>query len=165
MSEILNILSSVGFNWHVALANFFNFLIILFLLNKFFFGKIGATIKTRHDVIERGLTQARDAETILSSAEDDKKGIIKGAYKERDSLVAKGQALADDIVLRKQEEADEKIHARLMKLSEEEASIQEKVQRAFAEKAPAIIAKLYTKTLMEEMSESDNNALIARIRA
>jgi F-type H+-transporting ATPase subunit b len=165
MSEILTILGSVGFNWHVALANFFNFLIILFLLNKFFFRKIGATLKTRQDVIKRGLDQAHNAEKILANAEEEKVGIVKAAYKERDSLVAKGQALADDIVARKQEEADEKIHARLIKLAEEEASISETVEQAFRKKAPNLVAALYAKTLMTEMSEADNNALIARMRS
>jgi Na+/H+ antiporter NhaD/arsenite permease-like protein len=53
MNELLNILSSVGFNWHVALANFFNFLIILFLLHTFFFKKLATGIRERPEDISR----------------------------------------------------------------------------------------------------------------
>ena len=165
MSEILNILGSVGFNWHVALANFFNFLIILFLLNKFFFKKIGSTIDTRHSIIEHGLNQAKDAEKALSSAEEQKNEILKSARKERDTLVANGEALARSLALTIEQEAQESIAARMLKIDEEEARITATVEKAFAEKAPHLVAKLYAKTLMKEMTEEDNNKLVASMQA
>ena len=161
MSEILNILGSVGFNWHVALANFFNFLIILFLLNKFFFKKIGSTIDTRHSIIEHGLNQAKDAEKALFSAEEQKNEILKSARKERDALVANGEALARSLALTIEQEAQESIAARMLKIDEQESRITADVEKAFAEKAPHLVAKLYAKTLMKEMTEEDNNKLVA----
>jgi F-type H+-transporting ATPase subunit b len=165
MQEILNILGSVGFNWHVALANFFNFLIILFLLNKFFFKKIGKTIETRHDIIERGLNQARDAEKALASAEEEKQELLKVARKERDTIVANGEALARDLALKIEQEAQESITLRTAKLDEREAQITTSVEKAFAEKAPLLVAQLYKKTLMKELTEEENNKLIASIQA
>lgn len=165
MTEILNILGSVGFNWHVALANFINFLIILFLLNVFFFKKIGKTIDRRHDVIERGLNQARDAELALSRAEEEKKVIIKSAHKEKEAIVARGEVEAKDIVSSLEKDAQVKINARITKLNKDEASLKATVEKAFGEKAPALIAQLYAKTLMKQMTEGDNNALIASIKA
>ena len=165
MQEILNILGSVGFNWHVALANFFNFLIILFLLNKFFFKKIGATIDARHGIIERGLNQARDAEKALLSAEEQKNELLKTARKERDTIVANGEALARDLALTIEKEAQESITVRIEKLNEREASITASVEKAFAEKAPHLVAHMYAKTLMKELTEEDNNKLIASMQA
>lgn len=165
MSEILNILGSVGFNWHVALANFFNFLIILFLLNKFFFKKIGKTIDTRHDIIERGLNQAKDAEKALSLAEEQKSELLKAARKERDTIVAKGEALARDLALKIEHEAQVSIDARTAKLASQEALLTSDVEKAFALRAPHLVAKLYTKTLMRDLTEEDNNKLIASMKA
>jgi F-type H+-transporting ATPase subunit b len=165
MHEILNILGSVGFNWHVALANFFNFLIILFLLNKFFFKKIGATIDTRHSIIERGLTEARDAEKALASAEEEKNTILKEARKERDTIVANGEALARDLALKIEHEAQASIDATTTKLREEEARLATDVEKAFMRKAPHLVAQLYAKTLMRELTEEDNNNLIASMKA
>ncbi len=165
MSEILNILGSVGFNWHVALANFFNFLIILFLLNKFFFKKIGSTIDTRHTIIERGLNQARDAEKALSSAAEEKNEILKAARKERDSIVANGEALARDLALKIEHEAQVSIDARTAKLASQEALLTSDVEKAFALRAPHLVAKLYAKTLMRDLTEQDNNKLIASMKA
>lgn len=164
MQEILNILGSVGFNWHVALANFFNFLIILFLLNKFFFKKIGTTISTRHAIIERGLNQAKDAEKALAEASEEKKSILKDARKERDTIVAQGEALARDLALKIEHEAQISIEARTAKLREQEIQLSSEIEKAFAHKAPHLVAKLYAKTLMRDLTEEDNNKLIASMK-
>lgn len=165
MNEILNILSSVGFNWHVALANFVNFLIILFLLNKFFFGKIGKTLDERKAVIEHGLNQAREAEIKLSSAEEEKAVIVKAAHKEKELILSNAQVVAQEIATSAANEAQQEIDARLQKIDEDEKMLQATIEKSFAAKAPALVAALYAKTLSKELTEADNNALIARMNA
>jgi F-type H+-transporting ATPase subunit b len=165
MQEILNILGSVGFNWHVALANFVNFLIILFLLNKFFFGKIGKTLSERHKVIEHGLNQAREAEIKLANAEEEKHTIVRAAHKEKDTIVASAEAIARELSVTIEKEAQASINARLEKLSQQEAVLSETVEKAFREKAPGLVAALYAKTLSKEMTQADNDMLIARMSA
>lgn len=165
MNEILNILASVGFNWHVALANFVNFLIILFLLNVFFFKKIGGAIDKRQALIERGLTQAKEAETLLSTAEEKEREMIHEAKAKRDALIleakAKGEAVAQSIT----DEADAEIRRRKDLLSQEESTVLARTEAEFAKKAPALMASLYAKTLLREMNAEENNALIARMKA
>jgi F-type H+-transporting ATPase subunit b len=165
MQEILNILGSVGFNWHVALANFVNFLIILFLLKVFFFGKIGKTIRERHQAIEHGLNQAKEAEIKLTKAEEEKDVIIKSAYKEKDAIMANAESLARDLQISIEKEAHAEIEARLKKLSQQEATLKETVEKAFGERAPALVAALYAKTLSKEMTQQENDALIASMSA
>ncbi len=165
MSEILNILGSVGFNWHVALANFVNFLIILFLLNKFFFGKIGKTLEERHKVIEHGLTQAREADIKLAHAHEEHQAILSNAYKEKDAIIEKAQSVAHDLAKSIEKEAEAVVAVRLEKLSQEEASLSAKVEKDFAERAPSLIALLYAKTLSKEMTQEANDTLIASMRA
>lgn len=163
MDQILNILGSVGFNWHVALANFVNFLIILFILNKFFFGKIGKVIQTRREVIERGLSQASDAEKALSHAEEEKGHIINKAHKDGHDIIAKAEAHA---IVRAEgifKDAEEEAQIRLGKLAEKERKIEAKMEKEWSERAPSLVANLYAKTLEKELSESENNALIARM--
>lgn len=165
MEQILTILGSVGFNWHVALANFFNFLIILFLLNKFFFKKIGKTINDRHAVIERGLNQARDAELAMMKAEEEKERMIREARVTGQKIITEAEATAAKSTLFMTQEAQNEIDSRLQKLSLKEALIQTEVEKAFSEKAPRLVAELYKKTLLKHMTEEDNNALIANIKS
>lgn len=165
MQEILNILGSVGFNWHVAIANFINFLIILFLLNKFFFGKIGKVIQTRHDVIERGLSQASDAEKALANAEEAKKKIVKEARVEGQSIMEEAKSSAIAVADSIKKEAESEAQNKIAFLSEKEAKLKESVEKEFALRAPEVVAKLYAATLLKEMTASDNNALISRMSA
>lgn len=160
MQQIVDILSSVGFNWHVALANFINFLIILFLLNKFFFGKLGKTIQTRHEIIERGLSQASDAEKKLAQAEDEKKIILKNAKKEGHAIVSTAEVQAKALAVSLKEEAEKEISLRQEAMNEKESNLKKKVEKDFAEAAPAIVAKLYAKTLSKNLTQKDNDTLI-----
>lgn len=164
MNEILNILGSLGFNWHVALANFVNFLIILFLLNKFFFGKIGKTIDERHEIIERGLSQASDAEKALAQAELQKAEILKEAKKESGAIITEAHKEAETMGAQMKAETDADIASRLAALATKEAQVQDSVEKEFALRAPALVAELYRKTLAKEMTEVENNAFIARVK-
>lgn len=163
MQQIVDILSSLGFNWHVALANFINFLIILLILNKFFFGKLGKVIKSRHDVIERGLSQASDAERALSHAEEEKKSIVNNAHKDAHDIIVKAEAHAIERAEGIFKDAEEEAQIRLGKLAEKERKVEEKVAKEWSDKAPLLVAQLYAKTLAKEMNEVENNALIARM--
>lgn len=165
MQEILNILGSVGFNWHVALANFINFLIILFLLNKFLFGKIGKVIDERGSAIERGLSQAADAERALLHANEEKENILGKAHKDAHDIVVKAEAHAVSRAEGIFKDAEEEAQIRLGKLAEKERKVEAKLAKDLEERAPELVAKLYAKTLAKELTEADNNALIARISA
>lgn len=164
MDQILNILGSVGFNWHVALANFINFLIILFLLNKFFFGKIGKAIEKRHAIIERGLSQASDAEKHLLHAEEEKKNIVNAAHKDAHDIIVEAEAHAIARAEGIFKQAEEEAQIRLGRLSDKEKKIEAKVEKEWSEKAPELVAHLFKKTLLKEMTESENNAMIARMK-
>jgi F-type H+-transporting ATPase subunit b len=165
MQQIVDILSSVGFNWHVALANFINFLIILFLLNKFFFGKLGKTIENRQDIIARGLTQASDAEKALASAEEKKKEIIHDAKKESHVIVSEAQTQAEALAATIKAEAEQNATARQEELNEKEAKLRSKVEKDFAEAAPALVARMYAETLKKNLTEKENDALIVSMTA
>lgn len=164
MNQILDILGSVGFNWHVALANFINFLIIFFLLNKFFFGKLGATIKQRHELIERGLSQASDAEKALLRAHDEERSIIKQAQKESQSIIASAEVQASSRAETIIGEAEKVAQAKADHIAHKEATLASGVEKAFMEKAPRLVAALYAKTLRTEMTQEANDSLIARMK-
>ena len=163
MSEILNILGSVGLNWYVALATFRNFLIIFLLLKIFFFKKIVGVLRARHQAIERGFEQAGEAEIKLNQEEEEKEVILSNARKERDTIVANAELLGRDIVASVEKDAQAEITFRIEKLDSKEATLRESVEKAFAEQAPALVASLYAKTLAKEMTKEENDALVARM--
>jgi F0F1-type ATP synthase membrane subunit b/b' len=164
MNELLNILSSVGFNWHVALANFFNFLIILFLLHTFFFKKLATAIRERGEIIERGLQNASEGEKLLAKAEEEKATILSEAKKEGHGILEKAKQDGEHIVLGLRENAQKEIDAKLNTLHQKEATLVEKVEKDFLLRAPELVASLYRATLQKEMTKEENDAFIARIK-
>ncbi|MEN9552151.1 MAG: synthase [Candidatus Parcubacteria bacterium] len=164
MSELLNILSSVGFNWHVALANFFNFLIILFLLHTFFFKKLGKTIKERGEIIERGLNQASEGEKILLSASEEKKSIIAEAKKESHAILERAKSDGETIVASMKADADKEIGKAKEALLKKEQDLTTSVEKEFLSRAPSLVASLYKTTLQKEMNQAENDAFIARVK-
>ena len=70
MNIVLDVLNNLGFNWHVALANFVNFLIILYILNVFIFKKIRKQISHRDGIIKQGLTDAEQAKKDRENIEE-----------------------------------------------------------------------------------------------
>jgi F-type H+-transporting ATPase subunit b len=164
MDQILNILGSVGFNWHVALANFVNFLIILFILNKFFFRKLGKTITDRQEAIQRGLSQASDAEKALARVEEEKKEILRSAKKEGHAIIGEAEKEAKALADMLREEVEKDIATKMASLEEREAGLSAKVEREFKDTAPILVAQLYAKTLRKQMTEADNNALIESMK-
>jgi F-type H+-transporting ATPase subunit b len=162
MSQVLTILSSVGFNWHVALANFVNFLIILFVLNVLFFKKIGKVIEERHETIEKGLTQASDAEKILKNAEEEKHTILQDAKKESHSILLKAEKEGALLVSSLKESAEKEIQSKLDMLHDKEVNLSNSVEKEFMQKAPELVAQLYRATLEKEMNASKNDAFILR---
>lgn len=165
MSEILNILGTVGFNWHVALANFFNFLIILFLLQKFFFGKIRSVVQKRAEIIEKGLNDAENAAKFLQDASKEKDSIVQAAKKEAVAIVEAAHTEGEKSALRIKATAEEEIAAKKEALLEEEKNIAEKVEKEFMKKAPMLVVGLYAKTLGKSATEEQNNAFIAQMKA
>lgn len=164
MDQILNILGSVGFNWHVALANFFNFLIILFILNKFFFGSLKKTIDERQTVIEKGLSQASDAEKALARAEEEKSEIIHAAKKESHVIISEAQSQAEALAATIKKDAEKEVESKNEALRAEKANLLSKVEKEFGERAPELVAKLYAETLRKNLTQKDNNELIASMK-
>lgn len=110
MDFVLSVLGSIGFNWHVALANFINFLIILFILNKFVFKKVLKTVDERRSLISKGLDDARLAQKKLLAAETESAEIISVSKSEGENIIKssidKAEASANEIISKAQKESE-----------------------------------------------------------
>lgn len=96
MENLLNILGKVGFDWHVALANLFNFLIIFFILKKFAFGPIGKLIKERQDAINTGLSNAEKNKKLLANTEKEYEKVLLNARNEANQIIVDAKKDAQD---------------------------------------------------------------------
>lgn len=91
------ILTKIGFDLEVALANFVNFLIIFLLFKIFLFKPIQNLIDKRREEIKNGLAQASQAQISLNIAEEESEKLIKEARIKANSILSEAKSHADDI--------------------------------------------------------------------
>lgn len=163
MDFVLSVLGSIGFNWHVALANFINFLIILFILNKFVFKKVLKTVDERKILITKGLDDARLAEKKLFSANSEAEEIISTSKKNGESIIKssidKAEASARDIAQKAQDDAD----ALTANLKEKIENVNSTLLADFKKSSPELFVKMFKKVVSENMTTDQHNAFVQSI--
>ncbi len=106
----MEVLSKLGFDWKVALANLVNFLIIYYLLRNVVFKKLGAAIKERREKIQGGLDDAEKAKTALMMAENEKERILTDGHQEAKNIVLSAQISGEEIIEKAKIDAESEAH-------------------------------------------------------
>jgi len=96
--DIGAILTNLGFDWRVALANLVNFLIIVWILKKFAFKPIETAIKNREDKIKKGIEDAERATTEFQMAKQVCDKMISEAKTEANKIIASSQSQSEKII-------------------------------------------------------------------
>lgn len=103
---LVGILGKIGFDWQVALANLVSFVIIFLILKKYAFGPVGKVIEERKKKIDKGLTDAEQAESLLKTAEIKKKEIIHSARDKADVILKDSQEESKNLIRFAKEQAE-----------------------------------------------------------
>lgn len=160
MEKLLEILGNVGFDWKVALANFVNFLIILFILNKFFFKSIGKTLDERKRKIVEGLTLKEEAERDRQNAFAEKTEILAKTREEETKLLAlaheKAEALKTSLIAKAESDAQGIRDT----ASGELARMKKDLYDEWQDKSPKLVVDLARKVLSEKFTKDVNESYI-----
>ncbi len=149
---MLSILAKIGFDWQVALANLVNFIIILFILRKFAFGPIKETISNRQKTIEKGLENARLAETDRIMAEELKNTTLREARVKADEIVREANKKAENLLSKVKEDAESLKKEILDSGYKEVEKKRQEMENKFKEKSANMIALGVEKILGEKIT-------------
>lgn len=165
MSEIVQALQNIGFDWHVALANLVNFLIVFWLLKKFVFEPMKHVMAERRDKIAQGIENAQKAETALMSAETEKKEIIKSARNDSNDIIAKARREEKSIILQASEKAE--AHAtRILEDAEKRIEAEsETAQKELESHAVSLVIDSVREILKEDITPARGEEIIKRVIA
>ena len=165
MEQLVSMLGSIGFNWHIALANFVNFVIVFAILHFLVFKKLAHTLEVRKNTIKKGLDDASTSKELLANAEKERATLIKDAEDTHLAIIKDAEDKA--ILLANEINGDAKNKASFVqaRLEEEHALLRTRTEKEFSDNAPRLVAKLYEKLLKENMTEVDNNRFISAITA
>ncbi|MEI7750234.1 MAG: F0F1 ATP synthase subunit B [Candidatus Moraniibacteriota bacterium] len=91
----MEILTQIGINGKLLLAQAVNFLVLLFILHRFAYKPMLAFLEKRTERIEEGLRNAEEAKKRLDEAGKSEEKILTAAREEAKKLVAETRASAE----------------------------------------------------------------------
>jgi F-type H+-transporting ATPase subunit b len=94
-----------GFAWPLFLSNFFSFLIVCFLLQKFAYKPVVTMLEERREKIAQGLKNAERIKAELADAEKQKANILAEANAEAQRMIEEARASATTVAERKTQQA------------------------------------------------------------
>ncbi len=89
-----DLLGNLGIDWKILIAQTINFLIVLWLLNRFVFKKITKHLESRKDKIERGLVLTEKAEREIERINEARHREIEKAKSEAEKILIDARSTA-----------------------------------------------------------------------
>ena len=158
----MDVLTNIGFDWQVALANFISFLLIFWILKKYAFGPIGNIIDERKKIIDEGVDKAQQSETELLVAKQKAEEELKKARNEANQIVAKAKENGDDLVARAEKDAAGKADIAMEKAHKTIEKQKEQLEKELLEKTAGLVAKGVAKILDEDVDATKNQSISKR---
>jgi len=159
--DILSSLQSIGFDWRVALAHVVNFLLVLWLLNKFVFGPLQKKLNQRQEEIQTGVEDARAAEKKLQKAKQRRQEILKNAQKQRQQILSEAREQAASVRDKAHQQAEkeaESIRADARKQIKKE---RKEMKDELREHTGDLVISAAEKLLQREVNKDDHDRLVA----
>jgi len=163
MESIYEILSKIGFDWQVALANLVNFLIILFLLAQFGFKPVRKIIQERQEKINKGLENAKKAETELMMTDIKKAKIIEEAQKKANEIMGKAKQDGFLMIENAKNKAKEEADAIIKIATQQNERDLKKMKKELEERNLELVLTATEKILREKMDDSSNEQYIKKV--
>ena len=155
----MDILKSFGIQPTLLLAQIVNFLIILFLLTKFFYKPIIRMLEGRKKRIEQSLTNADLIEEKLKNTQEKSTQIIKEAQKNAQDLITEAKNRAEQIIENANLEAGKSTEEGLKNAKGQIAAEKEQAVREVETHSLAIISAVIKKVMRRTISASEKNQL------
>ena len=157
----MKLFEALGFNWKILLAQFINFAVLIWVLNKFGYKPIIKFIEERRKKIEAGIENATLAEEKLKQANEKEKEIIISAKKEGQRIIGLSQELArkdrEEIIRKTEEEARNILELSSKKAEHEKEKILNETKGQIAE-----LAILATEKIISEKVKTVKDNDIAK---
>ncbi len=155
----MEVLSNIGFDWQVALANFVSFLIIFFILKKWVFGPVGTLLDERKSKIETGIARAQEGEERSKLAEQEAHDMVMEARSKANQVVAQAQEKADAISAQTSERVSQESEAILDQARQRIEHEEQIALRELSKKASSLVVLGVEKVLGKKVDQDIDREL------
>ncbi|WP_048810391.1 F0F1 ATP synthase subunit B [Candidatus Methylacidiphilum infernorum] len=160
-------LHQLGIEWNKLIAQIINFVIVLWVLNRFAFKPVLKILEERRKKIAESLQNAEKIKQELAEAEEARKEILRKANEQASFIVAEAQKVASYQGEKKIQEAVEEAK-RVLKKAEESAKLErekakEEMRREILNLVIEITSKVVGKTLTLDDQERLKNEVLSKL--
>lgn len=153
------VLESIGFNGTAVIFSTVNFLIVLVILQKTLFGRVGKSLSERKEKIRKSLEDAERVEAKMNAIEEERATIIKNANREASDIVQshteQAEAQAKTIKEEAQVAADKITEEGKMKVEKERSDMVDRLKKETAD-----LAILATEKIIEEKLDAKKDKAV-----
>lgn len=150
-SIIMELLSKLGIDWRLLIAQLVNFLILLFILYKFLYKPILNLLENRREKIEKGLRDAEKMGEELEKIKILKEEEIKKAKQEAQTIIEKAQKTAEragqEVRMRTKKDVEKLIEVARTQIVDEKEKMLTEVRKEAALLVVAAAEKVVGKTI------------------
>jgi len=155
----MEIIESFGIQPTLLLAQIVNFVIILFLLKKFFFKPISKVLENRRQKIEESLKNADLIEEKLTKTEEKSAKVIEEAQNNARELIDEAKAEAQDISAKAAIDAKKTLDQTLTDAKAQIESEKRDMQKKLEQETLTLIAHVTKKILGRNLSRQEKQQL------
>jgi F-type H+-transporting ATPase subunit b len=158
MSQVTQITDAFGVNWPSFLAQVVSFCVVAWVLWRFAFKPVLATINERQHTIESGLKYAEEMKAKLAAAQQESAAIIKNSQVEATRIVDEARKTAKEFLDKQMLEASAKANDALAKAQQ---AIELEHRKMLADARTEIARLVVTTTervLARKLSDADRAA-------
>lgn len=159
----MELLTKLGIDWRLFIAQLVNFLILLAVLYKFLYKPLLKLMHDREEKIERGLKQAEEMDARMRAIEALKEDTIAAARRDAEKIFSKarsdGETLRVSLTEKAKQDADRIITDGVAQLTLEKAIVLKDLRKELA-----VLVTSATKQVVGEVISKDVDAkLVERI--
>ena len=159
----MELLTALGLNVKILIAQLINFAVLFFVLWKFGYKPMLKMLADRKDKIEKGVSDAELATQKLSEAGEKEKEIVLKAKKEAIALIEEAKADAErrkgEIVAKAKEEVGVIINQEKEKIQAEKADVLKSVKKEIS----SLVIEVLEKVLEEKIDSKKDEDLIKKV--
>lgn len=156
----MEVLSKLGVDWKLLLAQVVNFLILLWVLRRFAYKPMLKFLDDRSKKIETGLRDAKLAGEKLSEMERKEREVLEAAKRESAAIVARAKESAErtgeKIMIESREEAERIMSETRKKIENERESLRTEMRQELA----GLVLLATEKVLGEKMKDVKDENII-----
>lgn len=163
----MEILKNFGVQPVLLVAQIVNFLIILFILKKFFFGPITKVLEDRRQKIDESLKNAEEIERKLTETEEKTAKILEDAAKQAKQVIDGAKNHSQEIINEAQKEAaktlEETVAAAQNQIKSEKEEMKAEIEGEIITLVAHVVKKLLGRSLKPEEKKLLTNKELAEI--